>query len=411
MYIFQDQKRNLIYVGKSKLLKSRVNSYFTSKKYLSPKTKLLVEQITRVDVIVTESEFEAILLEARLIRTLMPKYNSQLRDDKSPLYIYITDDVYPKVILVRKTDLSEMTDKNIFGPFLSARQAASILKTARRIFPFCSKTQANHRPCFYTHLGLCPGACVQQISPIIYHQTIKNLKLFLSGKVSQVKKNVKAEMLEQSSRQDFESAETSKQKLLALEALTKYSVGDDVMIKYQPIDWTADLRNLLMNHGINLAKDNSRIEGYDISNLQGRQATASMVVFTNGQENKNEYRQFRIRSLWTPDDPRMIVETLTRRLNHSEWNRPDLILIDGGVPQLAAIQREFRCRELIGDKIPFIGLAKENEDIVIPTELDYVHLRLPKDNPGLLLLMRIRDEAHRFARRYHHQLRQKSILR
>lgn len=418
MYIFEDQSGRSLYIGKSKNLKSRVKSYFTNSGSQAEKTKVLIKQITKVNLVPAQSDFEAILLEARLIRILQPQYNSRLKDDKSPLYIVITSDKYPKIGLLRRNQLSPANGldhqpfKRVFGPFLSIYQAAMILKQARRLFPFCTKRTIDGRACFYTHIGLCPGACIETISACQYQSQIRRLIHLLDGNFMSLRISIRRKMQQAAKSHHFEEAAKQRDLLAAFEQLLSFPIKEDFSSGeiQAPIERLATLSAVLSVHDIKLPVSKlTRIEAYDISHLGGRQQTASMVVFTGGEATPAEFRHFRIYQD-QPDDATLMAKILQRRLLHPEWNLPQLMVIDGGEPQLMAIQNLFNRSNYLSANIPFIGLAKENETIVIAKKSGFHHLSLPPDNRGLLLLRDIRDHAHRFARKLHHKLRSAAVM-
>lgn len=418
VYIFEDESKRSLYVGKSKNLKSRVKSYFTNLRSQAEKTKVLIKQITKVNLVPTPSDFEAILLESRLIRILQPRYNSRLRDDKSPLYIVITSDKYPKIGLLRRRQLFPANGLNhqpiarIFGPFLSMSQAAMILKRARRLFPFCTKRTADGRACFYTQIGLCPGACTKAISASQYQLQIRRLIHLLDGNFTPLRISIRRKMQQAAESHQFEEAAKQRDLLAAFDQLLSLPVKEDFNSGeiQAPIERLATLSAILSVYGIKLPVSKlTRIEAYDISHLGGRQQTASMVVFTGGEATPAEFRHFRIYHDQS-DDAALMAQILQRRLLHPEWNWPQLLVIDGGEPQLRAIQKQFNCTNYLSANIPFIGLAKVNETIVIAKKPGFHHLNLPPTNSGLLLLRDIRDHAHRFARKLHHKLRSSAVM-
>lgn len=414
VYVFSAEKNNILYIGKSKNLRARVSSYFKSLKYLSDKTAIFLKKVTSLHLTITQNELEALLLEARYVRKLQPKYNRQLKDDKSPIYIAITNEKYPRINLIRKRDLKTQNPgsiKHLFGPFLSARETRLILNRARHLFPFCAQKSKVKRSCFYTHLGLCPGACVAKISPRDYQKIINNLIKLFNGNITSLEKSISCEMKQTSQNQNFELARQKRDLLKALQNLKNISSENEILSDNYPIHLNKldSLFNLLKDNGLIFKKTAGfRIEGYDTSHLGGNLAVASMAVFIDGYPAKDQYRRFRIRSVWKPDDPKMLAEVLRRRLLHSQWKKPNLILIDGGQPQLLQIQKEFRVENTLPGNIPFIGLAKEYEKTVIPVKIGiFKEINIGQSHPGIQLLMAIRDEAHRFAQKYHHQLRNK----
>lgn len=408
-----------MYVGKSKNLRARIRSYFSSSLPLRSKTARLVDHIYKVDIVETSSEVEAMLLEASLIRFLLPKYNIRLRDDKSPLYVIVTNEQFPKVVLKRGRELrvtSPSLESNaplaIFGPFLSSKDIFLLLKRARILFPFCSKQTRDHKPCFYTHLGLCPGACTGTIPQAMYRRSINKLIILLGGDVNTLKRILQKEMRKEVRLRQFEQAATRRDTLVALERLLALPLEEKFEIfPASQSDHIRSLVDVLTKFDIHIDTTKPvRIEGFDVSTLGGRQSTAAMVVFVDERPHHGEYRHFRIRSHNSLDDAGMITEVIKRRLLHDEWHKPDLILIDGGTPQLLSIQKEMRVSTRLPGNIPFLGLAKTDETLVIPHDRHLMHVSLHQGHEGLQLLMNIRDEAHRFCRRYHHRLRDRALL-
>lgn len=357
-------------------------------------------------------------MEAELIRKLEPRYNARLRDDKSPLYILVTEEKFPRVLLERKSDLARLPRAKrqaLFGPFLSSRKTKQVLTISRRLFPFCNAGQQARKACFYQHLGLCPGVCTGEISSRKYRANIRRLAHFLAGDFDRLRSSLLREMKRAAREQNYGEAQEKKSRLQALESLEAASLmsGDSFPgTSLTTKDGLAALVEILGRQGISLeSKTNLRIEGYDVSNLGGRQATGAMVVFIDGLPAKESYRQFRVRRRATPDDPRMLGEVLRRRLGHPEWGRPDLVVIDGGQPQLQAIRKELGITVRLVREIPFVGLAKRPDRLVIPKKSGFFILSLPALNPGLKLLQAVRDEAHRFALSYHLKLRERVLLR
>ena len=369
----------------------------------------MVGQAKQLKVFPLKSEFLALLKEAELIREFKPKYNISLKDDKSPDYIVISKDKkIPEITVVRQNQLNQFNDAKVFGPFLSSGSVRTILKIVRRIFPYCDHPNqgVNRKPCFYYHLNLCPGICVGKISRRSYSWQIKRIVLFLRGDHQKLLRQLALEMKRKSKMFDFESASIARDQIRAIENLNTVNAFSEFSKSVIP---GSDRESIYIDSGSMAGMTKSgRIEGYDISHLQGKWATASMVVFVNGLPAKEEYRQFRIEGFPSSDDPRMLSETLGRRFMHPEWQFPDLIMIDGGEPQLRGIIKYF---EKLPVKLPkMIGLVKGEETIILPEKNSFKRINLPKSDPFLKILMALRDEAHRFARRYHHKLHLKSLI-
>lgn len=396
----------MIYVGKAINLKKRVRSYFTNKKDLGEKTNILVSQIDKIKTIRVESEIESLLLEANLIKKHKPKYNIKLADGKAyPLIKISIKDKYPKVLVARKQD----DPRSIyFGPFPNAGAMRLVLKTVRRIFPFQSTKNHPNKLCFYYHLGLCP--CPGVLKDKKYKQTIKHIVKFLNGQTKSVIKDLEKERNTFSKGQQFEDALLVQNKIDAIKLVTSKF--------YKPFEYEKnpnlreDIRTEELNLLIeNLNKENvgitklSRIECFDISNTSGKNATGSMVVFINGEKESSLYKKFRIRGTYNdlPNDFAMMEEVITRRLKHVEWGFPDLIIVDGGKGQISSALKSLAKENI---QIPIVGLTKQEEIIITA---DFKEIMLPKDSKQLHLVMRVRDEAHRFAINYHKKLRTKSI--
>lgn len=409
MYSFLDEKNNILYVGKAKNLKNRLTSY-TQYNQLSPRIKKLVTQAKRLTFEVLTSELEALLIEAELIRVHQPFFNIRLKDDKSPIYLLITKDIYPKILRKRKNDLLKTKVSGTqLGPFQSSYKLNEVLKIARKIFPWCNnpptkQDEPHDKACFYYHLDQCPGACLGLISPDEYQDNINNLKLFLRGKKNQVIKQLKNKMSDLANKQLYEQAQVVKLQLQYIEEVTKktYQLKPDLVLPglgaTKKEIGLIELKKILTNY-TNFPKNKNlkRIEGYDVSNVQGKNAAVSMVVKHLGKAAPELYRLFNIYSLDTPNDYQMMQEALTRRQNHPEWGKPDLVVVDGGKGQVRAALKvwQWNC--------PVIGIAKHPDRLVIPlpenSNEKYKLVKLDQDHPALNLVQQLRDESHRFAKK------------
>lgn len=397
VYLFKDRKGKVIYVGKAIDLYHRVASYFQKSRgvYVThPRSVLgshLRKEIKSVETIVVESELEALILEANLIKRYLPQFNVRLTDDKDYLYIKITKEDSPKVVTARKHDLKGSL--KYFGPFPSSRTVRETLKSLRRVFPWCA---GGRKACFYYHLGLCPGPCAGAISKDEYRKNIRGLIKLLEGKKDQLVGWLVKDMENAAKRQNFEEASRIKKTLDGIAYLIQ---PNRVQIYLENPNFLEDQRILALESlkkALNLKGIPHRIEGYDISNIAGKEASGSMVVLTEGEIDKSQYRKFKIRITGRPNDVAMMKEMVTRRLTHSEWLLPDLIIVDGGRGQVNGVKMEVRRW-----RIPVYGLAKRMEWLY--SDSGEV-IKLSKANPGLKLLQKIRDEAHRFAITYHRKL-------
>ena len=401
VYIFYDKGGHIIYVGKSVSIKNRVTSYLKST-CLSPKTQLLVKNIANVGFIKVFSEFEALLLEAELIKKHKPFFNIQARDDKSPLYIKITHGEIP---LVSTTRLREVP-KSVFikGPFPSAKAARDVMRIIRKIFPYCHHKNAK-KPCLYVHLGLCPYPYANEYSKTKYQKTIRKIKQLLSGKSKSLVKSQTFEMKRASNAQNYEEAGVIKKQIEGIQNLTTvYRAPREFLEQPTLVDDLTELRLADLKTQLGLDKTPRRIECYDISNTSGKMATGSMVVFTDGKSDKSQYRRFKIRFTNTTNDYEMLKEVLARR-SKNNWPKPNLIIIDGGRGQLNAALSILRKYD---QTISIVSLAKRLEEIYVPTKV--LPISLPKESPARQLAQAIRDEAHRFAITYHRLLRSKNLL-
>lgn len=393
VYIFKNDQGRVIYVGKAIDLKKRIASYFSPSHVKNDaKLSLLASEINKVETIVVESELEALLLEANLIKQYLPKFNVRLTDDKDYLYIKVTNESFPKITTARKHDLTNSL--KYFGPFPSSKTVRSTLKSLRRVFPWCS---GGKKTCFYYHLGLCPGPCAGEINQKEYQKIIKRFIKFLAGKKEDLIKELTKEMANLSKKQNFEEAAKIKKTLDGINYLTQPQRVAAYLENPNFLEGETKLALLELQRVLNLPKVPQRIEGYDISNIQGREAAGSMVVLTNGEVDKSQYRKFKIKISWRPNDVAMMKELIKRRLNHPEWSMPDLIIVDGGRAQVRAVQV----------KIPVFGLAKRMEWLY-PAAGEVI--KLSKASPALKLLQNLRDEAHRFAIAYHRQLHRRAII-
>jgi excinuclease ABC subunit C len=423
VYFHKNRAGEIIYVGKAARLNNRVRQYFQKSRTRDPKTEALVAEIHDTDWMVVDSEIEALFLEAEMIRRYMPRYNILLRDDKSLSYIRIDyDSDYPTVSTTRRP----LDDgARYFGPYLSTLTVRTALKSLRRIFPFATKRTPNQkRATLYYHLGLDPGLEEGKTSLEAYRANLRRLMSVIEGKRKSIEHEIEKDMKHAAKAQDFELATKLRNQFFSLQNLNKQVIFSDKEF----LDISKDHALTELVDLLNLPKFPARIEGYDISHMQGTDVVASMVVFTNGVSDKSEYRKFKTKKDHNNDFYNMN-ETLKRRLsekNRKAWGLPSLVLIDGGKGQLDAA---IRARDDAGcQRIPFIGLAKREEQIVIQrdksnlilneqamhalggyatTSEDFILVNVPHNTNLVKLLQRIRDESHRFAVTYHSVLKVK----
>ncbi|MFA7301173.1 MAG: GIY-YIG nuclease family protein [Candidatus Shapirobacteria bacterium] len=389
VYIYRDKLGEIIYVGKAINLKKRVTQYFQRDDALGPKTATLVSKIDSIETRVVGSEIEALILESSLIKKHLPKYNSLMRDDRSYLYIVVTHDTLPIIYSTHKSDLPSNAD--IFGPFPSGRDVKSLLKTIRHIFPYYTKKHPK-TDCLYCHLNLCPGPNTNQV---LYKKTINKIKKILNGKFSLLRRQLVSEMNTYSKHQKYEQSLILKKQISSLDYVVdgwknlsdlfkEINLDDDVSSKA-----VLELQTTLSSY-LPVKKLN-RIECFDISQFGTKYFVGSMTVAIDGKLDHSKYRQFKINTKYTADDQFMIREIVYRRLQHPEWGSPDLIVVDGGKPQVSSVSA-------ITDIV--IGLAKKYETIVIKKDEKYIEINLPANSSALNLLKNLRNEAHRFANRY-----------
>jgi len=427
VYKYFDIEGRVIYVGKAKNLRNRVKSYFRIKFDEYTKTKALVENIFDLEYIEVSTELEALILEEKLVKKFQPKYNILLKDDKSFLYIVLRNDSgkvgdslinFPVVFSARKTDLQP---KDIyFGPYPRAEVAKYVLRTLRKIIPFrdCSKSKFRNyqklgQPCLYGHIGLCQAPCNGKISKTDYLKDISKVKRFLDGKFKKIIDDVVLEMKSASKKEEYEKAAKLRDIIKKFEYLTINTSKIDSFVENPLLieDIISKSLDNLLKYFPNLKEYPERIECYDISNLSGKEATASMTVALNGRLTNREYRRFKIKFKNTPDDYSMMQEVLKRRFKRAliddSWKLPNLLVLDGGKGQLSAGNQVLK---EMGIDVAMISLAKREEILIYMDGDEFVEVKLDRTDESLKLIQRLRDEAHRFAKKYHHQLRVKKLL-
>ncbi len=354
IYFFRDHKGKPLYIGKAVNLRNRLRGH------------PMLEKAAAVDWQICGSEIEALILESRFIKKYQPPYNISLRDDKNYSYVVFTDEDFPKIFVAHRGGI---------GPFTSGTELRAALKMLRKLFPYCTCKQQHNRPCLNAHLNKCLGICclknksqasnLKQISKA-YNKNIKILNDVLSGKRKAFFRQFPNVFANARVIKEIAGREEALKKLMKLMQLKKLP---------------------------------ARIEGYDISNIQGRYATGSMVVFENGYPNKSEYRKFKIQAPNIPNDILMLREMLDRRFRHDEWPKPDLLLIDGGKAQLNVAKQFFS---------PVLSIAKGRQEIFLTTLLKPIPLKKLATSLQRLVL-HIDAEAHRFAIMYYRKLHQRTI--
>ncbi len=555
-YLFKDIDNNLLYIGKSKKLRSRVSSYFNNYSDLTPRLSLMVRQITEIEIIVTDSEYEALNLESNLIKTNKPYFNILLKDDKKYPYLCITwSEKYPRIFITRRRRNRNNLDR-YYGPYVDVGLLRRTLFTIKKIFPLRQRPRPVYkdRTCLNYSIGRCPGVCQEVISSDDYQKIMKQVSMIFQGRNDDLEIFLQKKMLQYSNDLDYENAAKIRDQISGLKLLTesqKISIPDssinrdifgivseknvasiqifqmrsgkligrigysqklnnedenlilqkileehymnveaveipsEILIQYnlpkQPTieDWLTELRKkkvkilipkrnkkhetvemvlknakLELERILNGIKDNEssiedlaqilelseqpkRIEGYDISHIQGSDPVASQVVFIDGIPSKQHYRKYKIKDpnvfVGHSDDFASMYEVIHRRFK--KWSRfkksggdfsilndktnskldnellsdwPDLIMIDGGKGQLNAAIKALKELNL-EEEVTICSLAKKNEEIFIPGFTK--SLDTDKNQKGVLLLRRVRDEAHRFALSFHRDKRSKRMNR
>ena len=396
VYLFKDRQRKLVYIGKALSIRKRVLSHFRLFGELFSKEGRMLEEVRTVDFIETPTEAEALLLEASLVKENQPKFNQELKDDKSYPFLKITAEEFPRLLIVRgrKADGSKY-----YGPYTSVRLLKQAVKLLRVLFPMRTCRPMPKKVCLMYHIGQCKGPCVGEISKDQYHAVVKELGYFLEGRRDILLRNLFRKMREHSVKREYEEAKKIYEQVRALSAVPEGSFA-----KPKPARILKNLKEVL-----SLPKPPTRIEGFDISNIAGKEAVGSMVVFVEAKPSRANYRRFRIRTVQGIDDYEMMREVIRRRytrvLNEKE-RLPDLVVIDGGKGHLAAASGELHRLGL--RDLPILSIAKQHEHLFVPGREGPIVL--PQNSPVLQLVQRLRDEAHRFAISYHRRLHKKQAM-
>lgn len=411
VYFFLKGKE-ILYIGKATSLKDRVRSYF-GPDLIKTRGMLLVDMVARAETvkyIETDNVLEALILEANEIKKHKPYYNTKEKDDKSFNYVCITDDELPKVITKRGKDLDKNKYKKVFGPFTSGMQLREALKIIRKVFPFIDEKTKNHYE-FYRQLNLAPNLEKKKE----YLNNIKHIILFFEGKKKSIINSLKKEMFALAKEKHFEKAGEVKRKIFALN-----HINDIALIKsdsYADNKISGPSPFFGRNSGdkvgpsdteISLSAPSFRIEAYDIAHMSGKNMVGVMVVVEGGEVNKSEYKKFKIRTQIDANDTGALAEVLERRLAHNEWPMPKLIVVDGGKAQ---INVALKILNKYGIKIPVASVLKDEKhkpkDILI-SERQGLTLFKKKYEREILLA---NSEAHRFAIKYHKNMRDKNFLK
>jgi excinuclease ABC subunit C len=414
VYLMKDSEGRVLYVGKAKNLRNRASHYFTQAAVVDRRTADLVKLIADIDFVPAQTEVDALLLEARLIKDIQPRFNVGLKDDKTFPYLQIrVREDFPRVEFTRKPRRKGV---KLYGPFTSARSLRQAILVLQRLFRFrtCSLDIRQDdsrwrwfRPCLLHSINQCTAPCNLRVSKEDYRKQIRAFRLVLEGKRHKLLREMEAEMNAASAALQFEKAARIRDEIKSLD---KLSLRGEVDKNLQPEVFHIDPKKGLkgLRNVLGLPQTPRSIEGIDIAHLGGDDTVASLVAFIDGLPFKPGYRRFRIRSVEGVDDFASIREVVTRRfkrLSREEQVYPDILLIDGGKGQLNAAVEAFT---LLGLEPPcLLSLAKREEEIYRPGEAE--PLRLSRHSAALRLLQYVRDEAHRFAQHYHHLLRRKNM--
>jgi len=417
-YLYKDASGRVIYVGKAKNLRRRVASYFQRRENHPTRTLRLVQEVVDIEILPTDSEVEALLLENSLIKELQPRYNVRLKDDKSYPLLAITREEFPRVFVTREADLPE-TD--YVGPFVSVVELNRAYHFLQRVFRFrvCDldihegdPVRRSFSPCLNFHIKRCSAPCTLRVDAPRYQEDIANLRAFVGGKGKKpVMAALSARMVAAAKELRFEEAARLRDQLHSLERLKERGRLRDYDEPTAPtVDLHAGMERL--RDALGLAAPPQVIEGFDIAHLQGQFVVAALVQFKSGVPNKDAYRRFRVRGAAGDNNPgnddfaamREVVGRRYRRLLDEGQRLPDLVLIDGGQGQ---VRMAMEALAAAGVTLPcVVGLAKREESLI---RADLSELRLSRRDPGLKLLQYVRDEAHRFCRRYYHLLQHKAL--
>lgn len=391
IYRFLGVRNEVLYIGKATELNSRVRSYFSKdlNKMRGVQISTMVLQARKIDWKVTDSVLEALLLEASLIKKWKPKYNTKEKDDKSFNCVVITKEAFPRVLVIRKKeiDFEELKAKGykiktIFGPFPNGGALRDAMKLIRKIFPFrdkCNQLTQNKKPCFERQIGLCPGVCTGEISSVDYKKHIKLLTLFFEGKKKTLLLEIKKNMKQSAKEQKFEEAQRFKKMLFSLE-----HIQDIALIKREPE---------ILDENV------FRVEAYDIAHISGKQMIGVMTVIENGEVKKSDYRKFKITGFLNANDTGALAQVLRRRFKHSEWKFPDLIVVDGGRAQLNTAHKVVK---ELAIKAKIVSVVKDERHRAREI-FGAIDVFVGRENQIFLA----NSEAHRFAIKYHRELRDK----
>lgn len=416
IYLFYDKNKELVYVGKATSLRNRVQSYFRGPRSSRP-IEQMMHEVMDIKIKQTDSVLEAVILEANYIKKFLPKYNVDGKDDRSWNYIVVTNDEFPQVLYIRQHEMDLLKNKknetpkqseeklakksgkinslkqvrDLFGPYpgLKTREMVRLLQ---RLFFISTCKPGQKRECLYYQIGQCLGVCTGEISSREYKsKVILPLITFLRGGKKKLISSLATKMKRASRQEDFEEAGRLRNQINSLLKIHDIALLNKSFVEDVRSDRSRPVTAV------------QRIEGYDISNLGTTGKVGSMVVFNNEEPTKSEYRKFKIKTVIGQSDVDCLREVLERRLKHTEWTYPDVFLIDGGKPQVNAAMQILKNNKI---NIPLVGIAKGPErkrnDFIFGVK-DREFIKFVNENQDLLI--RVRDEAHRFAITFQRSLR------
>lgn len=388
VYFFLDAKGEILYIGKATSLRDRVRSYFSGDimETRGPKIALMLERVRSIAYRESDSVLESLLLESRLIKEYQPAYNTDEKDDKSFNHVVITDEDFPRILVIRGRDFAQGKFRDpvrkIFGPFPAGTHLSQAMKIIRRIFPFRDTCVPNSgKACFQSQIGLCPGVCMGTISAGAYRKRIRDISLFFEGKKEMLVRSISREMKQQAKELRFEEADRLKRQLFALSHIQDVVLVKDELKEMKP----------------------HRIEAYDVAHMGGEETVGVMTVIERGRPNKDEYRQFILRGEHGGNDLSALEEVLRRRLAHPEWLMPEIIVVDGALLQQGVAGRVL---EELGWSIPILGVVKDSRHR--PDHLIGPEGLLRRFESDALLG---NAEAHRFAIALHRKRKRQAFLK
>lgn len=399
VYFFK-VSNSILYIGKATSLRDRVKSYF-SKDIIVTRGSHILDMTVKADRVEwqeTDSVLEALILEANLIKKYKPKYNTKEKDNKSFNYVCITKDKLPRVLVVRGRGLDKKLYSKVYGPFPNGQQLKEAMKIIRRIFPYFDNDslKRNNRE-FYKQLGLVPIG--------EYKNNIKNLKLFFEGKKKSIIINLKKEMLAFAKKNEFEKAGEIKNRIFALNHINDVAlIKEDTIASQKNANSSRfTLKGSDTDKNFQFSATQFRIEAYDVAHMGGKNMVGVMTVVEDGEVNKSEYKKFIIRTQDGANDTGALEEVLSRRLRHTEWGLPSLIVVDGSVAQVNVAKRVLARYQF---EIPIVGVVKDERHKPKAIIGDEDIIKIYKKQ-----ILLANSESHRFSITFHKQKRNKSFLK